>query len=126
MKTLRDVGVRPLLQGILLWVFVAAGSVANSWRLGLSVATCGGLDRSATTQACCFLSEHTQRDIPGDPWATNCDELLGRASRCGTLQRKEDSPQLSCLRTGSRCKQPCPRWRLELAPPSRVTVNGRP
>jgi len=28
MKTLREVGVRPLVQGILLWVFVAAGSLS--------------------------------------------------------------------------------------------------
>jgi uncharacterized membrane protein YadS len=28
MKTLREVGMRPLLQGILLWVAVAAGSLA--------------------------------------------------------------------------------------------------
>jgi uncharacterized integral membrane protein (TIGR00698 family) len=28
MKTLREVGVRPFLQGILLWLFVAAGSLA--------------------------------------------------------------------------------------------------
>jgi uncharacterized membrane protein YadS len=26
MKTLREVGIRPLLQGVLLWVFVAVGS----------------------------------------------------------------------------------------------------
>jgi uncharacterized integral membrane protein (TIGR00698 family) len=34
MKTLRDVGVRPFLQGILLWLFVAAGSltlIRGSW-----------------------------------------------------------------------------------------------
>ncbi|HEX3891568.1 MAG TPA: putative sulfate exporter family transporter [Terracidiphilus sp.] len=34
MKTLRQVGVRPLLQGILLWIVVAAGSLAlirNGW-----------------------------------------------------------------------------------------------
>jgi uncharacterized integral membrane protein (TIGR00698 family) len=28
MKTLREVGIRPFLQGILLWIFVAAGSLA--------------------------------------------------------------------------------------------------
>jgi uncharacterized membrane protein YadS len=28
MKTLREVGVRPLLQGIALWIVVAAGSLA--------------------------------------------------------------------------------------------------
>jgi len=28
MKTLREVGVRPLLQGVLLWLFVAAGSLS--------------------------------------------------------------------------------------------------
>jgi uncharacterized membrane protein YadS len=28
MKTLREVGVRPFLQGILLWLFVAVGSLA--------------------------------------------------------------------------------------------------
>jgi uncharacterized membrane protein YadS len=28
MKTLREVGSRPFLQGILLWIFVAAGSLA--------------------------------------------------------------------------------------------------
>jgi uncharacterized membrane protein YadS len=28
MKTLREVGVRPLLQGITLWIIVAAGSLA--------------------------------------------------------------------------------------------------
>jgi uncharacterized membrane protein YadS len=28
MKTLREVGVRPLLQGVLLWIVVAAGSLA--------------------------------------------------------------------------------------------------
>jgi uncharacterized membrane protein YadS len=27
-KTLREVGVRPFLQGILLWLFVAVGSLA--------------------------------------------------------------------------------------------------
>jgi uncharacterized integral membrane protein (TIGR00698 family) len=34
METLRDVGVRPFLQGILLWLFVAAGSlrlIRGSW-----------------------------------------------------------------------------------------------
>jgi uncharacterized membrane protein YadS len=28
MKTIREVGVRPLLQGVLLWIVVAAGSLA--------------------------------------------------------------------------------------------------
>jgi uncharacterized membrane protein YadS len=28
MKTLREVGIRPFLQGILLWILVAAGSLA--------------------------------------------------------------------------------------------------
>jgi uncharacterized membrane protein YadS len=28
MKTIREVGIRPLMQGILLWIFVAAGSLA--------------------------------------------------------------------------------------------------
>jgi uncharacterized membrane protein YadS len=28
MKTLREVGVRPLLQGIALWIVIAAGSLA--------------------------------------------------------------------------------------------------
>ena len=28
MKTLREVGVRPLLQGVLIWLFVAVGSLA--------------------------------------------------------------------------------------------------
>jgi len=28
MKTLREVGVRPLLQGVLLWLFVAVGSLS--------------------------------------------------------------------------------------------------
>jgi uncharacterized membrane protein YadS len=28
MKTLREVGIRPFLQGIFLWIFVAAGSLA--------------------------------------------------------------------------------------------------
>jgi uncharacterized membrane protein YadS len=28
MKTLREVGVRPFLQGVLLWLFVAAGSLS--------------------------------------------------------------------------------------------------
>ena len=34
MKTLREVGVRPLLQGVLLWIVVATGSLAlirNGW-----------------------------------------------------------------------------------------------
>jgi uncharacterized membrane protein YadS len=26
-KTLREVGVRPLLQGVLLWIFIAVGSI---------------------------------------------------------------------------------------------------
>jgi uncharacterized membrane protein YadS len=28
MKTLREVGVRPFLQGVLLWLFVAVGSLS--------------------------------------------------------------------------------------------------
>ena len=38
MKTLREVGVRPFLQGVLLWLFVATGSLALIRRLDSPVA----------------------------------------------------------------------------------------
>jgi len=57
MKTLREVGVRPLLQGVLLWIAVAAGSPFDGQE-NTRLARAGHSPVDCLYRLCCWLAVH--------------------------------------------------------------------
>src|ERR1035437_10225856 len=90
MKTLRDVGVRPLLPGILLWVFVRGGWVYPLRRaVGLT-----GQRRRRLAVSCLNTHNATFLETHGQPIVTNCSEEPRDAGPCSA--RKTAHSCLAC------------------------------